>query len=475
MTFLPFSVTLIKLAAGIPGIFSAYGDVMKKNKQQIKLSDHFTYGRLLKFTLPSILMMIFTSIYGVVDGFFMSNYAGKTAFTAVNFIFPLLMILGAIGFMFGTGGSALVARTLGEKDAEKANRTFSLLVYVSLALGILVAAVSILLLRPIVRWMGAEGELLENCVLYGRIILCALPAFVLQMEFQSFFVTAEKPKLGLAVTLASGVTNMVLDAVLVGIFRQGLVGAALATGLSQVVGGVIPLLYFGRKNSSLLRLTKTRFDKQALWKTCTNGSSELMSNVSMSLVSMLYNIQLLSMAGQDGVSAYGTMMYVNMIFLAIFIGYSIGTSPVIGFHLGSENYEELKSLLRKSGVIIGLCSVAMLGLGLALAKPLSVLFVGYDPALCQLTIHGFYIFAVSFLFVGFAIFFSGFFTALNDGITSAIISFLRTLVFQIAAVLLLPMIWGIDGIWWSIVVAELMAMVVGMIFLVLKRKQFHYF
>ena len=475
MTFLPFSVTLIKLAAGIPGNFSAYGDVMKKNKQQIKLSDHFTYGRLLKFTLPSILMMIFTSIYGVVDGFFVSNYAGKTAFTAVNFIFPLLMILGAIGFMFGTGGSALVARTLGEKDAEKANRTFSLLVYVSLALGILVAAVSILLLRPIVRWMGAEGELLENCVLYGRIILCALPAFVLQMEFQSFFVTAEKPKLGLAVTLASGVTNMVLDAVLVGIFRQGLVGAALATGLSQVVGGVIPLLYFGRKNSSLLRLTKTRLDKQALWKTCTNGSSELMSNVSMSLVSMLYNIQLLSMAGQDGVSAYGTMMYVNMIFLAIFIGYSIGTSPVIGFHLGSENYEELKSLLRKSGVIIGLCSVAMLGLGLALAKPLSVLFVGYDPALCQLTIHGFYIFAVSFLFVGFAIFFSGFFTALNDGITSAIISFLRTLVFQIAAVLLLPLIWGIDGIWWSIVVAELMAMVVGMIFLVLKRKQFHYF
>ena len=475
MTFLPFSVTLIKMAAGIPGIFSAYGDVMKKNKQQIKLSDHFTYGRLLKFTLPSILMMIFTSIYGVVDGFFVSNYAGKTAFTAVNFIFPLLMILGAIGFMFGTGGSALVARTLGEKDAEKANRTFSLLVYVSLALGILVAAVSILLLRPIVRWMGAEGELLENCVLYGRIILCALPAFVLQMEFQSFFVTAEKPKLGLAVTLASGVTNMVLDAVLVGIFRQGLVGAALATGLSQVVGGVIPLLYFGRKNSSLLRLTKTRFDKQALWKTCTNGSSELMSNVSMSLVSMLYNIQLLSMAGQDGVSAYGTMMYVNMIFLAIFIGYSIGTSPVIGFHLGSENYEELKSLLRKSGVIIGICSVSMLGLGLALAKPLSVLFVGYDPALCQLTIHGFYIFAVSFLFVGFAIFFSGFFTALNDGITSAIISFLRTLVFQIAAVLLLPLIWGIDGIWWSIVVAELMAMVVGMIFLVLKRKQFHYF
>lgn len=448
---------------------------MKRNKQMIRLSDHFSYGRLLKFTMPSIIMMIFTSIYGVVDGFFVSNFAGKTAFTAVNFIFPLLMILGAIGFMFGTGGSALVARTLGEKDWEKANRTFSLLVYVSLGLGVAVAVAGILLIRPLAWLMGAEGEMLENCVLYGRIILCALPAFILQMEFQSFFVTAEKPKLGLAVTVASGVTNMVLDAVLVGVFPFGLVGAAVATAMSQVVGGVIPLIYFGRKNSSLLRLTKTRFDGKALLKTCTNGSSELMSNVSMSLVNMLYNIQLLALAGEDGVSAYGTMMYVNMIFLAIFIGYSIGTSPVVGFHLGAENYPELKNLLKKSGVIIGACSVAMLGLGLVLAKPLSVLFVGYDEALCELTIHGFYIFDVSFLFVGFAIFFSGFFTALNDGLTSAIISFLRTLVFQIAAVLLLPLIWGIDGIWWSVVVAELMAAVVGAIFLILKRKRFRYF
>ena len=448
---------------------------MKKEKQMIKLSDHFTYGRLLKFTLPSIVMMIFTSIYGVVDGFFVSNFAGKTAFTAVNFIFPLLMILGAIGFMFGTGGSALVARTLGEKDVEKANRTFSLLVYVSLGLGVLVAAAGILLLRPIVRLMGAEGEMLEDCLRYGRIILCALPFFVLQMEFQSFFVTAEKPKLGLAVTVASGVANMVLDAVLVGLFRWGLEGAALATGMSQLVGGVIPLVYFGRKNSSLLRLGKTCFDGNALWKTCTNGSSELMSNVSMSLVSMLYNIQLLSLADQDGVSAYGTMMYVNMIFLAIFIGYSIGTAPVIGFHLGAENHAELKSLLGKSAVIIGTCSVAMLGLGFLLAEPLSVLFVGYDKELCDLTIHGFYIFAFSFLFVGFAIFFSGFFTALNDGLTSAIISFLRTLVFQVAAVILLPLIWGIDGIWWSIVVAEWMAAVVGAAFLIIKRKKFRYF
>ena len=448
---------------------------MKSVKNAIKLSDHFTYGKLLKFTMPSIVMMIFTSIYGVVDGFFVSNYVGKTAFTAVNFIFPLLMILGSVGFMFGTGGSALVARTLGQRDEEGANRIFSLLIYVSLILGVLIAVVGILLLRPIAKLLGAEGQMLEDCVLYGRIILCALPAYVLQMEFQSFFVTAEKPKLGLMVTVASGVTNMVLDALLVGIFPMGLVGAALATAMSQAVGGLIPLLYFGRKNSSLLRLTRTRFDGKTLLKTCTNGSSELMSNVSMSLVSMLYNVQLLALAGENGVSAYGTMMYVNMIFLAIFIGYSIGTSPVVGFHLGAQNYDELKGLLKKSGIIIGICSVGMLGLGFVLAKPLSVLFVGYDAELLELTVQGFYIFAVSFLFVGYAIFFSGFFTALNDGLTSAIISFLRTLVFQVAAVLLLPLIWGIDGIWWSIVVAELMAAVVGAIFLFIHRKKYHYF
>ena len=448
---------------------------MKSVKNAIKLSDHFTYGKLLKFTMPSIVMMIFTSIYGVVDGFFVSNYVGKTAFTAVNFIFPLLMILGSVGFMFGTGGSALVARTLGQRDEEGANRIFSLLIYVSLILGVLIAVVGILLLRPIAKLLGAEGQMLEDCVLYGRIILCALPAYVLQMEFQSFFVTAEKPKLGLMVTVASGVTNMVLDALLVGIFPMGLVGAALATAMSQAVGGLIPLLYFGRKNSSLLRLTRTRYDGKTLLKTCTNGSSELMSNVSMSLVSMLYNVQLLALAGENGVSAYGTMMYVNMIFLAIFIGYSIGTSPVVGFHLGAQNYDELKGLLKKSGIIIGICSVGMLGLGFVLAKPLSVLFVGYDAELLDLTVEGFYIFAVSFLFVGYAIFFSGFFTALNDGLTSAIISFLRTLVFQVAAVLLLPLIWGIDGIWWSIVVAELMAAVAGAIFLFIHRKKYHYF
>ena len=441
-------------------------------KQEIKLSDHFSYGKILKFTAPSIGMMIFTSIYGVVDGFFVSNFVGKTPFAAVNFIFPFLMILGSLGFMVGTGGSALVSKTMGERNMKKANSIFSLLIYTSIIGSAVIAVLGMVFLRPIAILLGAEGELLEYCVLYGRIILMATPAFTLQMEFQNFFITAEKPKLGLYVTIASGVANMVLDAVLVIPF--GLVGAALATAISQIVGGVIPLVYFARPNNSLLHLGKAEYDGKALLKTCTNGSSELMSNISMSLVNMLYNIQLLSYAGEDGISAYGTMMYVNMIFLAIFIGYSIGTAPVVSFHYGAQNHGELKSLLRKSSVIIGISSALMLVLGYVLARPLSQLYVGYDKALFDLTVEGFYVFAWSFLFAGFAIFFSGFFTALNDGLTSAIISFLRTLVFQIAAVMLLPLVWGIDGIWWSIVVAEAMAVAVGVFFLIIKQKKYHY-
>lgn len=441
---------------------------------KISLSSHFTYRRLLRFTLPSMVMMVFTSIYGVVDGFFVSNFVGKTPFTAVNFIMPFLMILGTVGFMFGTGGSALVSKTMGEGDRDKANRIFSLLVYVSAIIGVIISVLGIAFIRPIVVLLGAEGEMLEQCVLYGRIILLALPAFILQMEFQSFFITAERPTLGLAVTVASGVTNMVLDALLVGILPLGLVGAAVATAISQLVGGIIPLVYFASKQTSLLKLTKTNFDGKALLKTCTNGSSELMSNVSMSLVGMLYNVQLLKYAGEDGVAAYGVMMYVNMIFIAVFIGYSIGTAPVIGFHFGARNKEELHGILKRSAVILSVFSVCMLGAGIALARPLSLLFVGYDAALLEMTVNGFFIFAFSFLFAGFAIFFSGFFTALNDGLTSAFISFLRTLVFQILAVMLLPLILGIDGIWISVVIAEAMAVLVGAICLFAKKNKYGY-
>lgn len=442
----------------------------------IRLSDHFNYSRLLKFTAPSIAMMVFTSIYGVVDGFFVSNFAGKTPFTAVNLIMPVLMIVATVGLMFGTGGTAIVAKTMGEGDREKANRYFSLFVYFAFGTGVVLAVAGIVFIRPVAVFLKAEGELLENCVTYATIILCALPFYVLQLLFQSFLVTAEKPHLGLAVTISSGVTNMVLDAVLVILLPQEykLAGAAIATAMSQLVGGVAPLVYFFRKNSSLLKLTSTRFDGRAIVKAATNGSSEFMSNVSMSIVAMLYNSRLMEYAGEDGVAAYGVMMYVSMIFSAAFIGYSIGTAPVVGYHDGAKNHAELKSVLRKSLIIIGAFGVAMVAAAQILAWPLAKMFVGYDDNLVDMTISGFRIFALSFVFTGFAIYSSGFFTALNDGLTSALISFLRTLVFQVAAVMILPEIWDLNGIWISIVAAEVMAVLLSVIFLITKRKKYHY-
>ncbi len=440
----------------------------------IRLSDHFDYKRLLRYALPSIVMMVFTSIYGIVDGFFVSNYAGKTPFAAVNLIMPLLLILGCVGFMFGTGGGALIAKTMGERKPDKANELFTLLITVSAASGVVLAALGFFLLRPVAELMGASGELLEQSLIYGRIILLALPFYILQFEFQCLFATAEKPKLGLYVTVASGLANMVLDALLVGVFPFGVAGAAAATAISEFAGGVIPLVYFARENTSRLRLVRFKFDGRALLKTCGNGSSEFMSNVSMSLVSMLYNVQLMKYAGEDGVAAYGVLMYVSMIFQAIFIGYSVGTAPITGYNFGAQNKAELKNLLSRSLRIIFVCALCMFAAGQLLAEPLGKIFVSYDEELLDMTVHAFGIFSFAFLFSGFSIFGSSFFTALNDGLTSALISFLRTLVFQLAAVLLFPLVWGLDGIWLSIVGAEVMSIIATALFLTAKRKRYGY-
>lgn len=440
----------------------------------IQLSDHFSYRKLLRFTLPSILMLVFSSIYGVVDGFFVSNFTGKTPFAAVNFIMPFLMILGSFGFMFGTGGGALIAKTFGEGNREKANRDFSLIIYASIVCGIVFAILGILFIRPIAALLGADGQLLEDSVVYGRIILMAIPAYILQYEFQCLFATAEKPSLGLFVTLAAGFTNIILDALFVAVFSWGLEGAAAATALSQCVGGILPLIYFALPNSSTLRLCATSLDLKALLKVCANGSSELMSNISMSVVSMLYNAQLLTYAGEDGVAAYGVLMYVSLVFQAVFIGYSVGTSPVISYHFGAENHTELKGLLKKSLRIIAVFAVCMLAAAFILGRPLAYIFVGYDTDLLAMTTHAFHIFSFSFLFSGFAIFGSSFFTALNNGLVSALISFMRTLLFQVAAVLIFPLIWELDGIWMSIVFAEILAVFVTLLFLKANRSKYQY-
>lgn len=445
-------------------------------KQGIKLSDHFSYGRLVKYTLPSIAMMIFTSIYGMVDGLFVSNFAGKVPFTAVNIIMPFLMIVATVGFMFGTGGTALVAKKFGEGEKEKANELFSLFVYVCFAVGVVSAVLGIVFIKPIAILLGATGEVLDNAVVYASIILLALPFCVLQIFFHSFFPASEKPQLGLWITVASGISNMVLDAILVILLPQEykLIGAAVATAVSQVIGGGVPLIYFFSKNGSLFRLGKARFDLRAVLKACANGSSEFMSNISMNLVGMAYNIQLLKYAGENGVAAYGVMMYVSFMFAATFIGYSIGSAPIVSYNFGARNKKELKSLLGQSLVILAVLGVSMVIVGEVFAIPLAKLFVGYDSELTNLTVSGFRIFALSFLFMGFAIYGSGFFTALNDGVTSAIISFLRTLVFQLGSVIILPMLLGIDGIWYSIIVADFMATLLSGIFLLVKRKKYGY-
>lgn len=441
---------------------------------EIQLSDHFDYKRLLRFVFPSIIMMIFTSIYGVVDGFFVSNFVGKTPFAAVNLIMPFTQILGALGFMLGAGGCALIAKTLGEKNEKKANEIFSFLVYIGAVLGVLFAVFGIAFIKPIAAMLGAEGELIDLCALYGRIILVVLPFFMLQNMFQSFLIVAEKPNLGLAITVIAGATNMVLDALFMIVFKWGVAGAALATAASQFIGGFIPIVYFARKNSSTLKLVKARFDGRALFQASTNGSSEFVSNISMSIVAVLYNFQLMKYAGENGVAAYGVIMYVTFIFIAILLGYSIGVAPIIGYNQGAENHIELQNVFKKSMVFNTVAGIALTTVAVVLAAPLSKIFVGYDAELLEITTHAFKLYAISFLFTGFGIFGSSLFTALNNGLVSAIISFLRTLVFQVVTILILPSIWGIEGVWYSIIVAEFLGAAVAIVYILKYKKKYRY-
>ena len=445
-------------------------------KQTIQLSDHFTYGKLFRFTLPSIAMMVFTSIYSVVDGFFISNFAGKTAFAALNLIWPFLMILGGMGFMIGTGGTALVSRCLGAGDRSQANRYFSMMIELTVLLGGVLTAIGLIFMEPIARLLGATEEMVPDCVLYGRIVIAFNIPFMLQNVFQSFLIAAERPRLGLIATVSAGVTNMVLDALLVGVLRWSLAGAALATGLSQTVGALIPLIFFLKKNNGCaLQLRPVSMEAKPLLQACGNGASELMSNISGSVVAMVYNFQLLKFLGEDGVSAYGVMMYVSFIFVAIFVGYSIGSSPIISFHFGAKNKPELRNMFRKSTLLMAILGVVMTLSALLLAKPLAKLFVGYDAGLYTLTYEAFRLYSIAFLFTGMNISASSLFTALNNGTISAAISFLRTLVFQIGAVLLLPELVGVNGLWLATFAAESCALVVSLIFVFANRKEYGYF
>lgn len=441
---------------------------------EINLSEHFTYKKLIRFTLPTIIMMIFTSIYGVVDGLFVSNIVGSNAFASINLIMPVAMIIGTIGFMFGVGGSAIISKTLGEGNKEKANQYFSILVYLEIIVGVIFTIIALLILEPIAKWLGATGDMMGDCVTYGRILLIGMVTFILQNSFQTFLVVAEKPKFGLVISIIAGLTNMILDFLFIYLFKWGVAGAALATVASQIVGAVIPMVYFFRENDSMLRLGKTKFELYPIIKTCANGSSEMVSNISLSIISILFNLQLMKFAGVNGVSAYGIIMYIGFIFSGTYLGYSTGSAPIISYHYGANNIEELKSLLNKSIKLLGIVAIIMTFLAEILAKPLASIFVGYDKELLELTINAIRLYSLSYIVSWFNIYASSFFTALNNGFISALISFLRTLLFQVIAILVLPIIWGLNGIWISVLVAEILSIIVSVICFIKNGRKYQY-
>lgn len=441
---------------------------------KIQLSDHFNYRRLLRFTLPSIIMMVFTSIYGVVDGLFVSNIVGSRALSSINIIMPLIMSIGAFGFMFGTGGSAVIAKTLGEGKEKLAKQYFTTLVLTIIVCGIILSAVCLIFIRPISYLLGASDLLIEDCVTYGTILVLGSVFFMLQTSFQTFFIIDERPKLGLLLTVIAGITNIILDFLFVYVFRWGIAGAAWATVTGYIIGGTVPIIYYFTPDNRILHFTKTKLYPRMLLDSCLNGSSEMVTNISMSFVTVLYNLQMMKLIGESGVAAYSAIMYVSFVFVAIFIGFSIGTAPIISFHYGAGNKHELKSLLRKSLVVISVISVTMVLLAQIFSSFIAAAFSGGDTALAIFTNKGFLLYSLSFFFTGFGIFGSAFFTALCNGVVSAILSFLRTLILPTLLILILPIFLGLDGVWLTVVAADCIASVNTFVFLLWKRKQYGY-
>ena len=443
-------------------------------KDRIQLSDHFTYRRLFLFVLPTIANMIFLSVYGIVDGLFISNYVGKVAFASVNVTFPIFSVLGVFGLMLGSGGSAIIGKTLGEQNPEKANGYFSFFVYICIAVGVIMAVIGVFILRPAIELIGVEQNMIHYCMIYGIIGMVTLPCYMLQFLFQILFVTAEKPRLGFWITVITGITNIILDFIFIVVFHWGIAGAAVATGISELIGGITPLVYFSRPNDSLLRIGRPHVEFWALRKACTNGLSEFVSTISESVVSMLYNFQLLRLAGADGVAAFGVMQYCTFIFFSIFAGYNMGVQPLFSFNFGAENQTEMKNLFRKSMILMESGGLAMLAILIIFARPLVSIFVGYDADLVDMAVHGMRIYALIFITCGINIFVTGMFTALNNGVVSAFIATVRVVICEIGAVMILPIFFGLNGIWFSASVAEAGSIIPVILFVVILRKRYGY-
>lgn len=443
---------------------------------KIELSGHYSYSRILKTCIPSVLMILTTSVYSIVDGLFVSNFAGTTSFAALNIIWPAIATVAAFGLMFGTGGSALVAMVIGQDDRDRANGIFTMLIRAMLILGAVCGTLLFIFMRPVSIWLGADEAMLPDCIRYGRILVCAMPAFMSQMAFNSFFMTAEKPQLGTLLTVICGITNIAFDALFIVVFGWGLTGAAIATVLGMAVGGIYPLYYFSSKkrNTTKLKFVKADTDWHCIVRCCSNGLSEYVGNIALNIVSMCYNLQLMKLIGQDGVAVYGILMYIGYVYASVYIGYNIAVSPIVSFNYGAQNHDELKSLLRKSIVILLVAGTILTGLSEILSSPMAGIFVGYDPGLKALTARAIRIYMISFMICGLNMFVSAWFTALNNGIVSACAAFARTLVFEMGAIFILPLLLGLDGVWLAVDVADMLALVLAVILLSTFRKRYNY-
>lgn len=439
------------------------------------LGGHYGARRLFISSLPLIGMMVLISIYSIVDGLFVSNLVGTTAFAALNLIWPAIGLVGALGLMVGTGGAALVSKTLGEGDEPRANRYFSMFVEFILLLSVVLAVPLLVWMEPLAVAIGAEGEMVRQCAIYGRICAAGMPAFMMQMGIQPFFMVAGRPRMGTWISLVSGLLNIGLDALFIIVCGWGLAGAAAGSMLACCFGGFYPLWYFSsRFNRSSLAFKATGFEFGPLAKACSNGLSEFVGNISFNIVSMCYNWQLMRFYGENGVAAYSVILYLGFIFVAVYSGYNMTVTPLVGFNFGAGNKRELRSLLRHSLTLMLVLGVLLAGTAELLAGPAARLFVGYDSELTALTVHATRLYAPSFLITGLTLFVSAWFTGLNNGPVSALASFSRTFVFELSCVFLLPVLLGVNGIWLSAPAAEILSLFLGAALLLRFRSRYGY-
>ena len=419
-------------------------------------------------------MMLFTSMYGVVDGLYLSHFSGKEAFAAITLIIPLPLLIGAWAYMIGAGGSAVIAKAIASDRQKDANEYFSFLVLISVLGSILLAGIGEIFLEPCAKLLGANDEMLPFCMTYGRILIAAVPLYVLQNVFQSFLTVAEHPKIGLAINLVSAFLNMALNFVFIRITNEVVTAVALATVVSQFVGGITPFVFFVRSKSTTLRFGRPHMPMSLLGPVFANGVSEFVSEIFHPLASVMYNYKLMELTGLNGVAAYGVLMNVGFLFGSVFLGFAVGSAPLFTYKYEREDHDELHSLFIKSTISVVLMGFLLYGVACMIEGPFAAEFFGGDELLITMTEEAFALHSLSYMVMGLAVFASAFFTAIHDSRVSFLISFLRTLLFEVLAILLLPMLFDLNGVWAASLTSEVLTLLVTVGLLISKKEKYQY-